>query len=168
MWVEPSMSVNSIVTVPLGSPTIPPSVCRLDRPSPRNPGARPCGGCDTGDMDVEPVLRAAGLVKQYKRVRAVDGISLVVGRGERVALLGPNGAGKTTTLLMLLGVITPDAGEVEIAGHRLPKHRSQAAEHVGFAAGYLPLPERMRVREFLRMFGQLYGIADPTSEVELG
>jgi ABC-2 type transport system ATP-binding protein len=119
-------------------------------------------------MDVEPVLRAAGLVKQYKRVRAVDGISLVVGRGERVALLGPNGAGKTTTLLMLLGVITPDAGEVEIAGHRLPKHRSQAAEHVGFAAGYLPLPERMRVREFLRMFGQLYGIADPTPEVELG
>ena len=110
---------------------------------------------------VEPVLRAQGLVKQYKRVRAVDGIDLTVAPGERVALLGPNGAGKTTTLLMLLGVVTPDAGWVEIAGHRLPKERSKAAEHVGFAAGYLPLPERLRVVEFLRMFGQLYGIADP-------
>src|SRR5947199_4219656 len=114
------------------------------------------------------VLEAAGLVKRYRRTTAVAGVSLAVGAGERVALLGPNGAGKTTTLLMLLGVITPDAGVVEIAGHLLPRHRSQAAEHVGFAAGYLPLPERMRVREFLRMFGQLYGMADPTPEVDLG
>ena len=62
------------------------------------------------------VLRARGLVKQYKRIRAVDGIDLTVGAGERVALLGPNGAGKTTTLLMLLGVVTPDAGWVEVGG----------------------------------------------------
>jgi ABC-2 type transport system ATP-binding protein len=116
----------------------------------------------------DAVLQARGLVKQYKRVRAVDGVDLDVGVGERVALLGPNGAGKTTTLLMLLGVVTPDDGWVEIAGHRLPKHRSQAAAEVGFAAGYLPLPERVRVREFLRMFGQLYGLADPMPEVERG
>src|SRR5213080_2292348 len=100
------------------------------------------------------VLRARGLVKRYKRIRAVDGIDLTVGAGERVALLGPNGAGKTTTLLMLLGVVTPDAGWVEVAGWRLPKHRSQAAAEVGFAAGYLPLPERLRVTEFLHMFGR--------------
>ncbi|HZQ27958.1 MAG TPA: ABC transporter ATP-binding protein [Acidimicrobiales bacterium] len=116
----------------------------------------------------DAVLQARGLVKQYKRVRAVDGVDLDVAVGERVALLGPNGAGKTTTLLMLLGVVTPDHGWVEIAGHRLPKHRSQAAAEVGFAAGYLPLPERVRVREFLRMFGQLYGLADPMPEVERG
>ena len=114
------------------------------------------------------VLRARGLVKQYKRIRAVDGVDLTVGAGERVALLGPNGAGKTTTLLMLLGVVTPDDGWVEIAGHRLPRHRSAAAEHVGFAAGYLPLPERLRVREFLRLFGQLYGLHDPKSQVDAG
>ena len=114
------------------------------------------------------VLRARGLVKQYKRIRAVDGIDLKVGAGERVALLGPNGAGKTTTLLMLLGVVTPDSGWVEVAGHRLPRHRSAAAAHVGFAAGYLPLPERLRVREFLRLFGKLYGIHDPTPQVEAG
>src|SRR5436853_2022048 len=92
------------------------------------------------------VLRARGLVKQYKRTRAVDGIDLTVGAGERVALLGPNGAGKTTTLLMLLGVITPDSGAVEIMGRPLPGGRSAALGQVGFAAGYLPLTERLRVR----------------------
>jgi len=114
------------------------------------------------------VLRARGLVKKYKRIQAVDGLDLTVGAGERVALLGPNGAGKTTTLLMLLGVVSPDAGSVEIKGHHLPRHRSEAAAHVGFAAGYLPLPERLRVGEFLRLFGQLYGLSDPKPAVELG
>jgi ABC-2 type transport system ATP-binding protein len=107
------------------------------------------------------VLHASGLVKRYRRGRAVDGVDLVVRRGERVALLGPNGAGKTTTLLMCLGVVEPDEGVIEILGHRLPKGRQRAMAQVGFAAGYLPLPERLRVREYLRMYGQLYGLADP-------
>src|SRR4051794_8564032 len=88
------------------------------------------------DAVPDPVLRAQGLEKKYKRVHAVKGIDLTVAPGERVGLLGPNGAGKTTTLLMLLGVITPDAGWVEICGHRLPGKRSEAAAEVGFAAGY--------------------------------
>jgi ABC-2 type transport system ATP-binding protein len=124
---------------------------------------------DTQCMSSAPdVLRARELVKQYRRVRAVDGLDLTVGSGERVALLGPNGAGKTTTLLMLLGVVSPDSGWVEIAGHRLPRARSEAMTHVGFAAGYLPLPERLRVREFLQLFGRLYGLRDPSPQVELG
>jgi ABC-2 type transport system ATP-binding protein len=106
-------------------------------------------------------LRASGLVKNYRRGRAVDGVSLTVGPGERVALLGPNGAGKTTTLMMCLGAVTPDAGTVEILGHRLPRERSRALAGVGFAAGYLPLPDRMRVLEYLRMFGRLTGLRKP-------
>ena len=125
--------------------------------------------CDTLRMPSAPaVLRARGLEKRYKRIQAVAGLDLTVGSGERVALLGPNGAGKTTTLLMLLGVVSPDAGWVEIAGYRLPRHRSEAAGNVGFAAGYLPLPERLRVGEFLRLFGQLYGLRHPEPAVELG
>jgi len=106
-------------------------------------------------------LRATGLVKEYRRGRAVDGVDLTVGPGERVALLGPNGAGKTTTLLMCLGAVTPDDGTVEILGHRLPRERSHAMAKVGFGAGYLPLPERMRVIEYLRMFGRLAGLRRP-------
>ena len=112
-------------------------------------------------MSPPAALRAAGLVKSYRRGRAVDGVDLTVALGERVALLGPNGAGKTTTLLMCLGAVTPDAGTVEILGHRLPRERSHALARVGFTAGYLPLPERMRVGEYLRMFGRLVGLRRP-------
>ena len=107
------------------------------------------------------VLTAQGLVKDYRRGRAVDDVTLRVRAGERVALLGPNGAGKTTTLLMCLGVVLPDAGWVEILGLRMPKKRSSAMEQVGFAAGYLPLPDRLRVGEYLRLYGDLYTLADP-------
>jgi ABC-2 type transport system ATP-binding protein len=114
------------------------------------------------------VLDARGLVKDYRRARAVDGVDVTVRRGERLALLGPNGAGKTTTLLMVLGVVQPDAGQVSICGFDLARHRSRAAQHVGFAAGYLPLTERMRVSEYLRLYGQLYGVADPQPRIDEG
>jgi ABC-2 type transport system ATP-binding protein len=114
------------------------------------------------------VLDARELVKDYKRARAVDGVSLVVHTGERVGLLGPNGAGKTTTLLMILGVITPDSGSIEVCGLDMTRNRSRAAAHIGFAAGYLPLAERLRVREYLQLYGRLYGIADPNPQIDAG
>jgi ABC-2 type transport system ATP-binding protein len=117
---------------------------------------------------MEHVLRAEGLTKQFHATRAVDGVDLAVDSGERVALLGPNGAGKTTTLFMLLGVIAPDAGHVEITGLRLPEQRSRAMERVGFAAGYMPLAERLRVKEFLRLYGALYGLKDPRERIAVG
>ncbi|HEX2293720.1 MAG TPA: ABC transporter ATP-binding protein [Actinomycetota bacterium] len=117
---------------------------------------------------MEHVIRATGLTKTFHDTRAVDGVDLTVEAGQRVALLGPNGAGKTTTLFMLLGVIAPDAGHVEIAGLRLPEQRSEAMERVGFAAGYMPLAERLRVREFLDLYGGLYGLADPSERIDVG
>lgn len=107
------------------------------------------------------LIEARGLVKRFHDTIAVGGVDITVSPGERVALLGPNGAGKTTTLFMLLGVITPDAGSVSIAGHELPGERSEAMMEVGFAAGYMPLADRMRVIEFLRMYARLYGMDDP-------
>jgi ABC-2 type transport system ATP-binding protein len=104
------------------------------------------------------VLEAQGLAKSFGAIRAVDGVDLAVDPGGRVALLGPNGAGKTTTLLMLLGAITPDAGTITLAGHPLPHGRSRAMAEVGFVAGYLPFPDRLRVREALSVFAGLYGL----------
>lgn len=117
---------------------------------------------------MDEVVSLAGVTKRFGGVAAVDGIDLVVRAGERVGLLGPNGAGKTTTLLMLLGVVAPDEGSIDVAGHRLPKGRSAAMAQVGFAAGYLPLPERLKVDEYLRFYGQLYGLPDPDIEAALG
>jgi ABC-2 type transport system ATP-binding protein len=114
------------------------------------------------------VLEARALEKAFKGKTAVDGVDLVVRAGERVALLGANGAGKTTTLLMVLGVVTPDRGTVEILGHRLPQERSEAMVGVGFTAGYLPLPDRLRVMEVLRVFGDLYGVDDAEGVARAG
>jgi ABC-2 type transport system ATP-binding protein len=126
---------------------------------------------DTGRMqdptrrsDDRTVLCAEGLRKRFGDTQAVDGISIHIAPGERVGIVGPNGAGKTTTLLMLLGAIEPDEGTIELVGHRLPEGRSPAMAQVGFAAGYLPLPERLTVMETLDLFGTLSGVADPRGE----
>jgi ABC-2 type transport system ATP-binding protein len=112
------------------------------------------------------VLEARSLWKRFKVVEAVRGIDVTVAPGERVGLLGPNGAGKTTTLLMLLGAVTPDRGEITICGHSLPRHRSRAMEQIGFAAGYLPLPDRLKVTEALGVFAGWYGVRDHRAAVQ--
>ena len=117
---------------------------------------------------MDEVLEARGLVKRYDAILAVDGVDLTVRRGERVALLGPNGAGKTTTLMMILGVLAPDSGWVQVCGHRLPGGRSEAMTEVGFSAGYMPLAERLRVREFLKLYGDLYGVEDVDDRIDAG
>ena len=117
-------------------------------------------------MSSSLVVDARGLVKIFKGQPAVDHLDLAVPSGARLGLLGPNGAGKTTILLMLLGVIAPDAGEIYIAGHHLPHGRSKAMEHVGFVAGYLPLPENLTVREALSLFAGFAGIRKPAGIVE--
>lgn len=117
-------------------------------------------------MSSSLVVDARGLVKIFKGQPAVDHLDLAVPSGARLGLLGPNGAGKTTTLLMLLGVIAPDSGEIHIAGHRVPHGRSKAMEHVGFVAGYLPLPENLTVREALSLFAGFAGIRKPAAIVE--
>ncbi|MFZ6004025.1 MAG: ABC transporter ATP-binding protein [Actinomycetota bacterium] len=112
------------------------------------------------------LLEADRLAKRFGDLQAVDGVTLHVRARERVAIVGPNGAGKTTTLLMALGAIDPDEGTVRIAGHPLPAQRHQAMRSVGFAAGYLPLPDRLKVSEALRFFADLSEVEAPRTAVE--
>ena len=126
----------------------------------------PWAGARIAPVSSPLAVNARGLVKTFKGQAAVDHLDLSVPAGARIGLLGPNGAGKTTTLLMLLGAIAADSGEIEIAGHRLPKGRSKAMEHVGFVAGYLPLPENLTVREALSLFAGFAGLRKPEAIVE--
>src|SRR5580692_10479829 len=75
---------------------------------------------------LDPLLSTDKLIKEYRRRRVVNGVSITVARGEIAGLLGPNGAGKTTTFNMVVGVIKPDGGVVRFQGRdmtRLPMHR---------------------------------------------
>jgi ABC-2 type transport system ATP-binding protein len=106
----------------------------------------------------DPVLRASGLVKRFDDFTAVAGIDLHVGSGEIVGLLGPNGAGKTTTIQMLLGIMAPTAGRIEVFGLDLERHRQQILQQVNFSSTYVSLPYSLSVRENLNVFGRLYGV----------
>ena len=103
-----------------------------------------------------PALLAQGLTKKYGELRAVDGISLTVNRGECVALLGPNGAGKTTTVEMLEGLVRPDAGEITIFGRSLAKDRQFVLERIGVVLQETTLYKRYTVAETVALFASFY------------
>jgi ABC-type multidrug transport system ATPase subunit len=80
---------------------------------------------------VTAVIRTEGLTKRYGSVTAVDGIELDVQAGDVYGFLGPNGSGKTTTVRMLLGLVLPTAGTVEVLGARIPRHARSVLPRVG-------------------------------------
>jgi ABC-2 type transport system ATP-binding protein len=112
------------------------------------------------------VLRVARLCKSYGTTVAVDGISFAIGCDEIVGLLGPNGAGKTTTINMILGVLEPSSGAVEIEGIDVTRRRSQALARTNFAAVYAPLPGNLTVQQNLRFFARIYGVEDARERIE--
>jgi ABC-type multidrug transport system ATPase subunit len=77
------------------------------------------------------VISTAGLTKRFGRVTAVDGIDLRVPAGARFGLLGPNGSGKTTLVRMLLGLVHPTSGSVELLGQAMPRHAAAVLPRVG-------------------------------------
>lgn len=77
------------------------------------------------------VISTRGLVKQYGRLRAVDGIDLDVQAGDVYGFLGANGSGKTTTVRMLLGLVLPTSGEIDLLGERMPRAGRRVLPRVG-------------------------------------
>ncbi|MEU5435657.1 ATP-binding cassette domain-containing protein [Streptomyces sp. NPDC020719] len=97
-------------------------------------------GTDLIELDgvekVFEVRRKSGRLKREKKqVRAVDGISFRVARGEMVGYIGPNGAGKSTTIKMLTGILTPSAGRVRVAGLDPSRERTHLARRIGVVFG---------------------------------
>jgi len=112
------------------------------------------------------VLSVENLCKAFGTLQAVDGVSFDVAPGEIVGLVGPNGAGKTTTINMVLGVLAPTRGRIEIDGVALASNRSRALARTNFAAVYAPLPGNLTVEQNLRVFGLIYAIADLSERIE--
>ncbi len=110
-------------------------------------------------------IQVAGLVKRFKKVEAVRGITFTVPRGSATALLGGNGAGKTSTLSMLLGLLLPTAGTITILGDDIARHRYRVLPRMNFTSPYVDLPKSLTVAENLMVFARLYGVPEVRARI---
>ncbi|MFB3886845.1 MAG: ABC transporter ATP-binding protein [Thermodesulfobacteriota bacterium] len=117
-------------------------------------------------MTDEPILKIEGLTKDYGPVKAVDQVSFSVHSAKIVGLLGPNGAGKTTTINMILGILDPTQGSIEIFGKNLKENRSKTSQGINFAAVYAHMPANLTVWQNLYVFGLLYGVKNLRQRIE--
>jgi len=106
------------------------------------------------------------LVKLYKGVAAVDGVSFRLAPGSITGLLGGNGAGKTTTIAMIMGLVTPTAGSVSVLGAEMPRERYRVLQRMNFESPYVDMPTRLTVRQNLSVFAQLYGVTEVAARIE--
>lgn len=100
-------------------------------------------------------IETRGLSKRFGLIQAVDRLELRVKKGETYALLGPNGSGKTTLIRMLVGLLSPTAGEAYVLGQRMPS--KDVLAHIGYMTQSDALYQELTVWENVRFFAQLYG-----------
>jgi len=127
----------------------------------------PALGSPAEGKDANAVLRVQHLRKRYGELEVVAGISLAIRRGECFGLLGPNGAGKTTTLRLCLGLIGPDAGEIELMGEPVPPRARVARCAVGVVPQMDNLDPDFTVAENLLVYGRYFGLPDATIRARL-
>jgi len=113
-----------------------------------------------------PSISVRHLRKVYGEVVAVDDLTFAVPRGTVLGLLGGNGAGKTTSIAMLLGLLEPTAGQIEVLGVDMLKRRYAALPRMNFSSPYVDLPHRLTVRQNLLFYGRLYGVKQVNRRIE--
>ena len=105
---------------------------------------------------MQEVIRAEGLVKHYKAVKALDGLDLTVPEGNVLGLLGPNGAGKTTAVRILTTLLEADGGSASVAGMDVATHPNEVRARIGLSGQYAAVDEYLTGFENLDLFGRLY------------
>jgi len=114
---------------------------------------------------ISPAIEASRLMKRYGDSVAVDAISFEIETGSITGLLGGNGAGKTTTIGMIMGLIAPTGGAVEVFGADMAKEPYRSLHRMNFESPYVDLPHRLTVRENLKVFGLLYGVDNASERI---
>src|SRR5437879_6713510 len=111
-------------------------------------------------------IEVAHLVKLYKTTRAVDDVSFRIARGSITGLLGGNGAGKTTTIAMIMGLVLPTSGRIQVLGCSMPGASAEVLGRMNFESPYVDMPMRLTVRQNLTIFGRLYAVENLSSRIE--
>lgn len=108
------------------------------------------------------MLKLTGVSKSYEPGRrAVDGVTLEVKPGEILGFLGPNGAGKTTTIKMIVGILKPDEGRIEVNGFDLAKEPIAAKKQMGYVPDESNLWDKITGAEYLNFVADVYGVPGP-------
>lgn len=118
-------------------------------------------------MVADAVLSVAGLTRSFRRKLAVDHVDFSIGRGEIVGFLGPNGAGKTTVMSMVMGLLKPDSGRIELLGVEDGHMRKDVRLRIGYLQEKPRIYPEMTARAYLRLFARLYGVADPARRADV-
>jgi ABC-2 type transport system ATP-binding protein len=113
------------------------------------------------------LIAADSLRKSFGSLKAVDGITLSVKRGEVLGFLGPNGAGKSTTMKMLTGFLTPDSGAARIAGLDVQAQPRAAKYQLGYLPEGAPAYAEMTPREFLTFIAAIRGVRGPEAKARI-
>lgn len=103
------------------------------------------------------MIEVKALVKTYGAIRAVDGVTFSVRRGDILGFLGPNGAGKSTTMKMITGFLRPDAGTAVVDGVDVTANPVAVKEKLGYLAESAPAYPEMTVEEFLHFIAEVRG-----------
>jgi ABC-2 type transport system ATP-binding protein len=111
-------------------------------------------------------IEVAHLVKLYKTTRAVADVSFRITRGSITGLLGGNGAGKTTTIAMIMGLVLPTSGRIQVLGYSMPDQSADVLGRMNFESPYVDMPMRLTVRQNLTIFGRLYAVANLRERIE--
>ena len=114
----------------------------------------------------DTLVRVSDLRKHYGPIRAVDGISFEVHRGDVLGFLGPNGAGKTTAMKIITGFLEPDAGRVEVAGFAVADHPLEARRRLGYLPENAPAYGEMTADGFLRFVAEARAVAQPAAAID--
>jgi ABC-2 type transport system ATP-binding protein len=117
-------------------------------------------------MTTVPAISVKNLAKVYKTSTAVAGISFTLAPGTITGLLGGNGAGKTTTIAMIMGLVSPTSGTVEVLGKKMPDERYHVLHRMNFESPYVEMPHRLTIRQNLKIFGTLYGVRDIRARID--
>lgn len=108
---------------------------------------------------MNPIARLNAVSKLYGNFTAVNNLNLEIREGEILGLIGHNGAGKTTTLKMMVGLISPTSGTIEVMGQDMTRDSTRVKKHIGYLPEESPLYENMTVWQYLTFFSELYGLA---------
>jgi ABC-2 type transport system ATP-binding protein len=118
-------------------------------------------------MTSQTTIKTSALIKKFGNFTAVDKVGFEIKRGEIFGFLGPNGSGKTTTIRMMLGLLTPTSGSIEILGQSVPDQIQGVLPRIGYMSQQFSLYSDLTVRQNLDFYSQAYGIETRSADQKI-